>query len=939
VDGGVTKLLERERELGALSDAVAELAGGRGRALVLEGPAGIGKTALLDVLCARAEQVGARVLRARGGELEIDDQFGVVRQLLHGPLASGELRELPRSAAGALDAGDATPAPPGEDAAHAAHHALFELCGRLAGERPLLLAVDDAHWSDARSLRWLLFLTRRLERTPILLALTRRPDEPGSERALLERVAAQPEAVTIEPVPLSHEATEQLVRRAMGAGAAEEFCAACQRATGGNPFLLGELLGELLESGVEPTAEAAATALAVGPASVARATLLRLSRAPTAALALARALAVLEESELRDAAALAGIDGERASAAASALAKAGLLAPGQRLRFAHPLVRSAIYQELDEHERADAHRRAAAVLRSAGASAEKVAAHLLLAPPAGEPVAVASLRDAARRAYTSGAPDAAAAYLRRALLEPPAERQRAEVLFELGRAEVRASEPEAVDHLEAASAALVQGPALARVLRELARAHMRNGRMPEATVAFERAASCAVEDRELLLAIEGELAATLANVTGAADAQERLAGYGELPGQTPAERTVLAVLAFASVQQNRPARTAIELMERVLRDGHFVREQTASTVVFADAILGLIIAGGERLALECLEDALADARRLGWTIGLSAAPFYQAWAELRLGRLGAAKERALASLAVSDERGWQAFTPMAAAVLCEAELELGDLPAAAIALERAGLGEEVPDSSLFQLALYARGLLRARAGEARAALADLLLCGERELTLGGVTPAAMAWRSNAALLRLSLGEREAALVLAREEVELARVLGAPRALGVSLRALGVVEGGDEGTEMLREAVELLAGGDAGLEHARALCELGAALRRGNRRRDARAPLREALARADELDARPIAQRAREELLAAGGRPRRVALSGPDALTASERRTAMLAAAGRSNREIAAELVVTVRTVEFHLSRAYGKLGVSSREELREGLGLETQGSA
>jgi DNA-binding NarL/FixJ family response regulator len=130
---------------------------------------------------------------------------------------------------------------------------------------------------------------------------------------------------------------------------------------------------------------------------------------------------------------------------------------------------------------------------------------------------------------------------------------------------------------------------------------------------------------------------------------------------------------------------------------------------------------------------------------------------------------------------------------------------------------------------------------------------------------------------------------------------------------------------------VLAPSDARLEHARALCELGGALRRSNRRVDARAPLREALALADELGAGALADRARGELLAAGGRPRREALRGPDALTASELRVARLAAEGLSNREIAGELVVTVRTVEFHLSHAYGKLGISSRAELAAAL--------
>jgi ATP/maltotriose-dependent transcriptional regulator MalT len=274
---------------------------------------------------------------------------------------------------------------------------------------------------------------------------------------------------------------------------------------------------------------------------------------------------------------------------------------------------------------------------------------------------------------------------------------------------------------------------------------------------------------------------------------------------------------------------------------------------------------------------------------------------------------------------------MAAAVLCEAELERGHLDAGAAALRHINLPEKVPDSALFQLALYARGTLRAARGELEPARDDLLLCGRREVALGGVTPAAMAWRSHAALVCARLGEDERARELAREELSLARVFGAPRALGTALRNFGLVIGGSEGIGALEEASSVLADSSAKLQQARALCDLGAALRRANHRRDARAPLAEAIALAAECGAEPLAQRARSELLAAGGRPRRTALRGPDALTPSELRVAELAAAGHGNREIAAELVVSIRTVEFHLSRAYAKLSVGARSELRDAL--------
>jgi DNA-binding CsgD family transcriptional regulator len=160
----------------------------------------------------------------------------------------------------------------------------------------------------------------------------------------------------------------------------------------------------------------------------------------------------------------------------------------------------------------------------------------------------------------------------------------------------------------------------------------------------------------------------------------------------------------------------------------------------------------------------------------------------------------------------------------------------------------------------------------------------------------------------------------------------PRELGMALRAAGLVEGGARGIELLAEAVDALAGSPAALEHARALTDLGAALRRAGHRSDAREPLRRGLERAQRCNATALVERAHSELLATGARPRRVAVSGPDALTASERRVAGMAAEGLTNRAIAQALFVTEKTIEWHLSQAYRKLDITSRSELLRALG-------
>ena len=180
-----------------------------------------------------------------------------------------------------------------------------------------------------------------------------------------------------------------------------------------------------------------------------------------------------------------------------------------------------------------------------------------------------------------------------------------------------------------------------------------------------------------------------------------------------------------------------------------------------------------------------------------------------------------------------------------------------------------------------------------------------------------------------VGGREEALALVEEEVGLAHEFEVPRELGMALRVNGLVRGGDEGMARLEEAAGVLMRSQAPLERARALTDLGSALRRRGRRADAREPLREGLAIALRSGAAAVAQRAHSELIASGARPRRLALSGPDALTASERRVAELAARGLTNRQIAESLFITEKTVEGHLSHAYRKLDIGSRTQLSD----------
>jgi DNA-binding CsgD family transcriptional regulator len=282
------------------------------------------------------------------------------------------------------------------------------------------------------------------------------------------------------------------------------------------------------------------------------------------------------------------------------------------------------------------------------------------------------------------------------------------------------------------------------------------------------------------------------------------------------------------------------------------------------------------------------------------------------------------ALAAADS--WVAI--LATAFLVPALIDAGETGRALALLAEHGLSEgDLLPVFPFNVAQYARGCLRAATGDHEAAVTDLLGLGAVATSWGIVNPAAIPWRSAAALSHSALGDSAAARRLAGEEIGLARRWGAAREIGVALRAAGLAEGGERGIELLTEAVIVLRGSTARLELARALLDLGAAHRRAGARGTARDLLRESLDLAHGLGGHALAGRARDELVAAGGRPRRDAIRGRDSLTPSELRVAELAAAGRTNRQIAQALFVTQRTVENHLTSTYAKLGITARPEL------------
>jgi DNA-binding CsgD family transcriptional regulator len=367
-------------------------------------------------------------------------------------------------------------------------------------------------------------------------------------------------------------------------------------------------------------------------------------------------------------------------------------------------------------------------------------------------------------------------------------------------------------------------------------------------------------------------------------------------------------------------RTAISLAEAAIAPG-MSGDHLGRHIGLLAAYAFLVAERFDRV--EAVLTALADAvAARGGAQTLAVIGAQRALLGFHRGHVTAAESEAVEALTVTGELDAPpAYLFTAAATLLWVAAERGEPPHPLAAPAR-----DDGDSLFGRHLTYARAVLDVAEGRVEQGAAALLGVGERERAIGWKGASQFPWRSDAALALAAIGERSRARRLVDDELELARVAGAPRALGIARRASALLSGGDERVRLLEQAVASLEGSGADLDHARALVDLGAALRR----RDAtaaRATLRRGYDLAVRCGATRLAEHAREELLASGARPRRVALSGREALTPSERRVVELAARGMMNREIAQALFVTEKTVETHLTHAYSKLGVSSRRDV------------
>ena len=929
------RLLERDEPLFALQAALAKAQRGHGSFQMIEGQAGVGKTALLNWVGKEATKLGFTLLKGRGKDRERDVPLVVVEDLFRSHVLA--LGSEDRSA---LLQGSAALAAPLFEQPHSPHQesssvfeGLFWLTANLAERAPVAFLIDDGRWVDASSARFLAYLADRIEDLPVVVVVGTRTYEPELRHSVVD-LRHHPNCQRLPVSPLSRSATDKIVRTQFPK-AGDRFCAACFEATTGNPFYLRELLAGL--DGVVNTGadHEAAEVHEQGPHTVAQSVQRRLSVMDAGAVRLAQSVAVLDENaELALAAGLAGVDIDSATEWAASLAAAGILTPSEPLSFVHPIVRTSTYKHIAPPDRLKAHEEAVRVLHSAGAAPERLAPHVLLA---GEVEGVRTdevLRAAAARAIRRGAPNIAIDYLQRVLAGSLSTYDRVEVLVELGEAEAMAGYPRAARRSGEAANLCSDSEQRAKARLRIARALIGAGRRREAAGVvvpgfeeLDESDDGLRNELEAVFLFAGLIEPSLKSA--AAQSIKRVVQRTEdgVPGTGRADLANSALYLTAS---GEGLERAVELANLAHGEGALFDDEPDDelTPIVVSSVLN--IADRFSASIEVCDRAISNARARGSINGLATACLIRTYPLRHAGRILDAV--ADAQQAIDARRsGWNLFLTSAHAQLAHARMDSGELSAAEAIFRSIDEDEykQVPEFGLF---LEARGRWHVLSERPDAARADLQEAARRLQTSEYLSqPTLSAWPQYLARACVGTAHEERAAAVAEDFLKRARRWGAPRGVSLALRTVAYLEEGNRRIATLREAVTYADRSEAMVEKALAQVALGRALNEAGHKAEARDWLRRGIHQARMHGVFLLAAQGLRLISDAGGRPRRLALTGLEALTPSELRVAQMVASGLSNREVAEALFVTVKAVEAHLGKVYRKLEISSRRQLADAL--------
>jgi len=913
---GLTEFFERESELEQLTALLLAARSGHGQTVLIKGPSGIGKSLLLDHCAERAAGLGLQVLRTRCSDLTRDFDFGVVRSLFETRLLRADRAERAKLLQGPASLADPVFGHGDASDELGVIHGLYWLTVNLAESGPLAILVDDVHWADEYSTRFLIYLAERLVDAPVALIAAVGSGDPGGESQLIGHLWAAISSSPIYPGPLSEGAVHALLTAARpGIGVDLSATREVMRDTGGNPFLVVAVAEEMGENGYDPL---------TAPESVRRDVSRRLGRLTAASRDLANVASVIgDDATLYDAVRLSGLMPDQGLSAAEELVTAGILISAEPIRFAHRLVQRAIYRLLAPAERRYLHGASAELLVGKKARPEVIADHLLESGPTHEQWASAILHRAGREASGRGATSTAVRYLRRAVDVAYTVEPSARMLIDLGLAEAAAGEPMSLDRFEDALRLVTDSVERNDALYSLGQTLFAFGRYADAAAVFRRGTELFEGgDEQVRMRFEGAAWAAEFHIAPA-----RPASLSAADGDGPGDRAILAVMSLHHALTVPPASTAGELATRALADGALLSEQTSLGPGISLATVALLHAGRLRQAQEAADAAVQDARSRGARLASAEASIVRSLVGYARGMIVDAADDARFALHALPP-GENAHARTALATLANCLGERGDLAAASDVMERAVKELTAPAAPVIDAYVYlTRARLHVLARDLGSAERDLVAARELIGHLEPINPSALPWRSLAGVIAHRCGDDERARELIDDEIRLAGLFDVPVALGVALRRRALTETGDRACRTFREAIAALAETDATLQLAHAHAGLGRVRRLAGQRASARTDLSIGLDLAHRCGASGLVTLLRQELLAAGARPRRHAVTGIESLTPTEVLVATLAATGLSNREIADQSFITRNTVAWHLRNVYRKLQIDSRAQL------------
>lgn len=922
----MTRLIDRDEEICALISVLNQAEDGSGAAGLVLGPAGNGKSALLDAVSARGRDMGFTVLRAAASENEQPHILGVAGQLFHNhPATSAELHQ--QAIRLTDEPTDPRLTPP----------VMYELTRPILDhtqKEPLLICVDDIHFADDMSIQWITFLLRRLAGHRVAVVLTELASHQQRIPAVRDTILRTTGCSQLLLTPLTHDGVARLLA-SRGLHTASMDTALTMALSGGNPLLVHALADDAHAEG-DHRAGLDGSEPGTGYAFQ-RAVSSCLHQIGAAASTVARGRAVLgAEATDHQLAELLGLPPQDVLGVVRDLDSAGLL---ERGRFRHPAVQTSVLEGIPAAELGELHHRAARLLHKHGAGDREVIDHLLAT---GSPHAdhsgpeddwgPAFLCEAARKAVREGDWPLAQRYAEHALRLSSGRPWRGAVLALLVSVEwefpTRGGMRHFAELAETFRSHQLDGPASAMAAKYLLRmgfAEATERGLETLPTAAEASDADAAAD---LQTVQARLSLSYPGINGKAGRLEVNARLGEaagLPARVRANPTIQAAALLSKVLRGWADASTLRGAEQVLRSTRITQDSWEQA---GFALVSLIYS--ERLpeAEQGIRRLLKEAEAIGATGWCGPLQALRAEVALRSGQLHSSERYAREALsrAFFQENGVTAAMPLATLVLTQTAL--GAYDAAADSLARP-LPSELYQARHSLHYLHARGEFRLATQHTSAALEDFLICGDLMREWGMDLPGLVPWRISAAKAHLQEGRRRPARILIDEEL---RRLGSTpsRLRGMALRVSAAASDLRRRPAILRQAVDDLQGSGNPVELAQALTDLAQALREQGDHKKSRVMTSKAWQLAAESGAQPISAQLTGLVPDHGMEADASAdasASAASMLSDAERRVAALAVIGHTNREIAKQLYITVSTVEQHLTRVYRKLRVTQRSEL------------